>query len=302
MTNHRNKILLLDGATGTELDKRGVDISLPLWSTRALIDAPDILLSVHCDYLAAGAGAITANTFRTNQRALGKAGFNEGAAKRLTNQAVKIAQEACEKCNPNALVLGSIAPLEDCYRPDLSPDEKTCKAEHGKMIANLLEAGVDLLLIETMNNLTEASAAISEAKLQTDSPGKWIISFCMKSHGLPGELLSGENVVDLIDDLKDAYAVGVNCTAAPEIDSHVKFLRAHLPAPVKIIAYANIGSADEQGNWISSDAVEPQRYADYAINWIKSGATIIGGCCGTTPSTIAAIASRLDVDLDAADS
>lgn len=295
MTNDKNNILLLDGATGTELDKRGVDITLPLWSARAMIDAPDTLLSVHCDYLAAGAGAITANTFRTNQRALKKAGLDEDAAKRLTNQAVNIAQASCKKCNSNALVLGSIAPLEDCYRPDLSPDENTCKAEHGQMIANLLEAGVDLLLIETMNNLTEANAAISQARLQTDSPGKWIISFCMKSHGLPGELLSGENVIDLIDDLKDAYAVGINCTAAPQIESHVMFLRKSLPQNVRIAAYANIGSADAQGNWISSDAVDPKRYADYAMKWIESGASIIGGCCGTTPSTIAAIANRIDI-------
>ncbi len=294
MTNNKHKILLLDGATGTELDKRGVDISLPLWSARALMDAPDTLLSIHCDYLSAGAGAITANTFRTNQRALSKAGLDDDAAERLTKQAVKIAQKARDKCNANALVLGSIAPLEDCYRPDLAPDEKTCKAEHGRMITNLLEADVDILLIETMNNLTEAGAAIGEARAQTVKTGKWIISFCMKPQGAPGELISGENVTDLMDEFEDAHAVGVNCTAATETELHVKFLRTHMPQHVKIAAYANIGFADKQGNWISTDAIEPQRYADYALNWIDSGATIIGGCCGTTPSTIAAIASRLD--------
>ncbi|MCH8821961.1 MAG: homocysteine S-methyltransferase family protein [Planctomycetes bacterium] len=294
MTNHKDKILLLDGATGTELDKRGVDISLPLWSAGALIHAPETLLRVHCDYLNAGAYAITANTFRTNQRALSKAGLDENAAKQLTLQAVQIAQAARDKCNANALVLGSVAPLEDCYRPDLSPDEKTCEAEHGQMIANLLEAEVDLLLIETMNNLTEAKAAISQARKQCNSPAKWIVSFCMKSQGSPGELLSGENVIELFDEFEDAFAVGVNCTAAPETDMHMNYLRKHLPKHIKIAAYANIGSADQQGNWISTDAIEPQRYAEYAMNWIDSGATIIGGCCGTTPTTIAAIANRLD--------
>lgn len=290
---NNNKILLLDGATGTELDQRGVDITLPLWSTRALIDKPETLLAVHCDYLNAGADAITANTFRTNQRALSKAGLDDNAAKQLTLQAVQIAQAARDKCNANALVFGSIAPLEDCYRPDLAPDEAACNLEHGKMIAYLLEADVDLLLIETMNNLTEAKAAINQARKQCSSPAKWIVSFCMKSQGSPCELLSGENVIELLDEFEDAFAVGVNCTPAPQTQMHVKYLRKHLPKHIKITAYANIGSADKQGNWISTDAINPDRYADYAMSWINSGAEIIGGCCGTTPSTIEAIANRI---------
>ena len=234
MTNNKDKILLLDGATGTELDKRGVDISLPLWSAGALIHAPETLLKVHCDYLNAGADAITANTFRTNQRALSKAGLDDKASKQLTKKAIEIARAARDKCKANALLLGSVAPLEDCYRPDLSPDEKTCEAEHGQMIANLIEAEVDLLLIETMNNLTEAKAAITQARKQCNSPAKWIVSFCMKSQGSPGELLSGENVIELFDEFEDAFAVGVNCTPAPETEMHVKYLRTHLPKHIKI--------------------------------------------------------------------
>ncbi len=290
MTTDGSKILLLDGATGTELDRRGVDISLPLWSARAIIDAPHILQDIHSDYLAAGANAITANTFRTHRRSLAKAGLGDQAGA-LTRQAVEIAKRARDEHNPDALVLGSIAPLEDCYRPELSPDEAACRREHAEMIEHLLGAGVDLLLIETMNNVAEARAAITVA--QHHAPGKWIASFCLRNEGEPGILLSGESVTQLSDELSEAYAVGMNCTAAHVTASHVEALRGLLPENVRIAAYANIGYADESGNWISTDAIDPQRYAQYAKQWIGAGATLVGGCCGTTPQTISAIAALL---------
>ena len=93
MTVDGSKILLLDGATGTELDRRGVDISLPLWSARAIVDAPQILQDIHSDYLAAGANVITANTFRTHRRSLAKAGLGDQAGA-LSRQAVEIAKRA----------------------------------------------------------------------------------------------------------------------------------------------------------------------------------------------------------------
>ena len=110
MTIDGSKILLLDGATGTELERRGVDISLPLWSARALLDAPQVLQDIHSDYLAAGANAITANTFRTHSRSLAKAGLGDQAGA-LSRQAGEIDNRARDEHNPDAIVLVSIAPL-----------------------------------------------------------------------------------------------------------------------------------------------------------------------------------------------
>ena len=142
-----------------------------------------------------------------------------------------------------------------------------------------------------MNNIAEARAAITEA--QRRAPGKWIVSFCLRNEGESGILLSGESMTQLSDELSEAYAVGVNCTAAHVTASHVAALRELLPEKVRIAAYANIGYADESGNWISTDAIEPQRYAQYVMRWIDAGATVVGGCCGTTPGTIRAIAALL---------
>jgi S-methylmethionine-dependent homocysteine/selenocysteine methylase len=288
--NLTERVLLLDGATGTELDRRGVDISLPLWSARALIDAPDVVGDIHRDYLAAGADAVTAATFRTHRRTLTKAGLGDQAAA-LTRRAVEIARRARDEVNSGALVLGSVAPLEDCYRPDLAPDPKSCRAEHAEMIGNLVEAGVDLVLIETMNNAAESEAAVEAARKL--APDTWIVSFCARSDGPPGVLLSGEPLAPLLEELHDAAAVGVNCVAAPAMESQVKLLRETLPAGVAVAAYANVGFADEAGNWVSTNAVEPDRYAQYARAWIDAGATLVGGCCGTTPEAIRAIKSHM---------
>jgi S-methylmethionine-dependent homocysteine/selenocysteine methylase len=282
-----SQILLLDGATGTELDRRGVDIGLPLWSARALLEAPGVLCEIHRDYLEAGAGAITTNTFRTHRRSLAKAGLGDRAAE-LTGLAVTIARQARDDIRPDALVLGSVAPLEECYRPDLAPDDAACRGEHAEMIEQLVEAGVDLILIETMNNLPEAGAAADAARRL--APGKWMISLCTRPHGPPGTLLSGEAAAPLLERLHDARAVGVNCVAAPHVEAQVRHLRETLPDRVRIMAYANVGHTDDAGNWVITDAVDPQTYAGYAQRWIKAGSTVVGGCCGTTPDTIRAIA------------
>jgi homocysteine S-methyltransferase len=277
-----SEVLFIDGAVGSELERRGVDLSLPLWSSRALIDAPEVLAAVHRDYLIAGAEAITTATFRTHRRSLEKVGLGERAAE-LTRQAVEIARRVRDEERPDALVFGSVAPLEDCYRPDLVPDEETCLREHTEWMGHLIEAGVDLILIETMNQLGEARAAVEAARRV--APGKWMISFCTRRGGLPGVLLSGEELAPLLSQLGDARAVGVNCVAANAMVDQVGLLRRALPE-TPILAYGNIGHADSDGNWISSDAIDPDEYVEYVTSWIEAGASIVGGCCGTTPEHI----------------
>jgi homocysteine S-methyltransferase len=111
-----SELLLLDGATGTELNRRGVDTGLPLWSANALTtdSGLNVLRGVHLDYLKAGADIITTNTFRTHRRVLAGKGFS---AHELTLRAVATANEAVAEFGQRALVAGSLSSLEDCYRP-----------------------------------------------------------------------------------------------------------------------------------------------------------------------------------------
>jgi S-methylmethionine-dependent homocysteine/selenocysteine methylase len=283
--------VLLDGATGTELERRGIDIALPLWSTRALLDAPETLADVHRDYLRAGADAVTAATFRTHRRTLAREGL-AGEAAALTAQAVAIARTARDEVRPAAIVLGSVAPLEDCYRPDLAPAQAACRSEHADIVGSLVEAGADAILIETMNTLREATAALDAA---IEAAPRVLLSV---TAGEPGRLLSGEPLEPLIDRAGVLEAIGVNCVSAAAVEGHVRWLAARVPPGVRVLAYANVGRADAAGNWISTDAVAPPRYADYAMAWIRAGATIVGGCCGTGPATIEAIAARIAAHMD----
>lgn len=283
------KLHCIDGATGSELERRGVDLSLPLWSTQALLEAPQVLAEVHRDYLEAGAQAITAATFRTHRRSLAKVGLGD-RCQELTQQAVEIARTVRDQYSPEALVLGSVAPLEDCYRPDLVPDAETCLREHSELMEHLVAAGADLILIETMNHMCEIRAAVEAARRVAD--GKWMISFCTRDSEPAGVLLSGEEVAPLLPELEDARAVGINCVAVDGVLDQVRFLKEMLPE-TSIMAYGNIGHADEEGNWISSGSVLPEVYLERVLSWIDAGASIVGGCCGTTPEYIRMINDKI---------
>jgi len=285
MFKSKSDIFLLDGATGSELERAGVDVGMPLWSANAILEAPEILKKVHIAYLEAGAQAIITNTFRTHERSLAKAGMGH-RAKELTHKAVDIARSACEETNQNALVFGSVAPLEDCYSPELSPDAQLCEQEHGQIIRHLVDAGVDVVLIETMCNSTEVLAAVAAAKKFASDA--WAISFCLTSNEV-GVLLDGTPLLELLPHLDDAQFVGINCVPAPMLAEQVTYLRSIAPTHMPIAAYGNVGYADDEGGWVNTDAIDPTKFAEYAMDWVKAGASIVGGCCGTTPTTIAAI-------------
>lgn len=282
--------IVLDGATGSELDRRAVDTSLPLWSARALLDAPEVLLQIHTDYLRAGAEIITANTFRTHRRSLAKGGLADRAAA-LTRQAVTLARQAVEAYPGGPrFVAGSLAPLEDCYTPELVPPQPECEREHAEMAAHLAEAGADLILVETMNTVREAAAATRAAR----AVGLPVLtSFVCTSDG---RLFSGETVTEAVRAIAPLGGVGllINCTPATTIHEPFRELRAALAKqtshrPPVLGLYANIGHTDAIKGWESTTDVTPLEYARLAVNWLKLGANLIGGCCGTMPAHIAAL-------------
>ena len=272
------ELLLLDGATGTELNRRGVDTGLPMWSANALTTDTglNVLRQIHLDYLQAGADILTANTFRTHRRALASKGH---AARELTRRAVATAQEAIAEFGQAAQVAGSVAPLEDCYRPDLVPPDDMCRAEHSERIQHLVDAGVDLLLIETMSSIREAVIA---AKLATITGLPTLVSFVCDREG---RVLSGEPVAVAAELLLPlgVKALGVNCGPAHTLAKPLAELRGICGPDFPLIAYGNIGYADEAQGWINTDAESPESYLHHAETW---PAQILGGCCGTTPAHI----------------
>ncbi len=275
--------LLLDGATGTELARRGIPVDVPGWSAPAIDSAPAVVRAIHADYLAAGAEIITANTFRTHARSVGGAG-GERVAAELTRRAVALARDAGAG---GAWVAGSQAPLEDCYSPQLVPPDAELEREHRAMAEQLAAAGVDVILVETQNAIREAVAA-TRAAARTGLPV--FVSFvCDRA----GRLLSGESIPAAVRGVLpwQPDALLVNCLPAETVAPALRELRAAAPS-IAIGAYANVGYADARGRWVAT-AGDPAAYAEHAREWLLLGAAIVGGCCGTTPEYIARLRELL---------
>ena len=276
------KPILLDGATGTELTRRGVDTGLPLWSANALLtpEGEAVLRQIHLDYLQVGAEIITTNTFRTHTRALAPSG-NGKRAFELTQRAVTIAREAIAETQnaTQRFVAGSISTLEGCYRPKDVPPDDECRTEHSERIHHLIECSVDLLLLETFNTIREAVIA---AKLATISGTPVIVSFVPDAFG---HILSGETFSEAARQLLPlgVVALGVNCGPTPGLTVPLNELRDVCGFDFPLVAYGNIGSPDETIGWINTDAEDPLAYCQYVNDWPVK---IVGGCCGTTPAHI----------------
>lgn len=274
-------IVRLDGATGTELQRRGFETPLPLWTAEAARRAPDLLHRIHADYLHAGADIVTANTFRTQPYTLRRVG-REAEALDLTLASVAMARAACRDAG-RGLVAGGMAPLEDCYHPELAPPEDVARHEHALHARNLAEAGVDLLLVETMNTLDEALAA-AEAALATGLP---VVVSCILRQD--GALLSGEDLAATLAGLRAVAVSGrrlagvaLNCASPATLLAALEG-SAESSEPC-LGAYANVGIPA---------GITPDDYGAWARACRDRGARLLGGCCGTTPEHIAAVTRAL---------
>jgi homocysteine S-methyltransferase len=282
-------LVILDSAMGTELQERGVDISLPLWSAAAIFENPDTIRQIHIDNIDAGADIITTNTFRTQRRTFEKANYHHDGmdfsttAKELTKTAVEIAREAAMIANENVLIAGSIAPLEDCYKPELVPDTDTLCSEHYEHVMNLVESGVDLLLAETMSSVREISAVLNQIH-KTDK--QYCISLLCRNDKL---LFSGELIKDAIDIIEkfSPQAILLNCIHPTSIEGILKNLMNLTGRPLGV--YANVGEPSFYEGASMIVNVTPDEYYNYALKWKNLGVKIIGGCCGTAPEYIGKI-------------
>ena len=278
------------------MSRRGVASALPLWSAHALLSEAGLaaLCAIHADYARAGAEILVTSTFRTTRRALAKSGrSNEWRG--LNRRAVDCARAGALAASGTCLVAGGLAPLEDCYRPDLAPAEELCREEHRRQVELLVSLGVDLIFIETMNCVREARAALAAAR---ECGRPILLSLCPRA---PAALLSGEPFTSALPELLDAggaslSGVLLNC-ATPEV------LAALYPAFAALVhelphgVYAHLGAPLADGGWQLPAPHEPERYADWIAARVEEGARLVGGCCGTTPAHIDALRRRLECGL-----
>ncbi len=285
----KKEIIIIDGATGTELQRRGIKTTLPLWSAKALFTHPDAIKNIYKEYILDGADIIITNTFRTTNHTLKKVNLGDKASK-ITILACKLAQQAINetRVGREIYIAGSMAPLEDCYSPELTPQKNELEKEYLELAKNLKKGGVDFLLLETMITIRETLAAISTA---TKVKMPFAVSFCCNKNG---QLLGGESLkttLKKIEKYKPLF-VGVNCIQ-PELATQLINVLASI-TDLPLCVYANgYGKPDDDQGWLFSGKAEVNKYLNEAKKWVKSGAQLIGGCCGTTPEYIKQIADKL---------
>jgi S-methylmethionine-dependent homocysteine/selenocysteine methylase len=284
--------LLLDAAMGTELERLGAAAPAPLWSARALVESPRTVQAIHAENAVAGAEILTANTFRTHRRSLEAAGLGDRAAE-LTKTAVALARSAAAAAPAGRAVFvgGSLSPLEDCYRPDLVPDDATLAREHGRQALLLAESGADVILLETHNTVRELVAAARAAR-ETGLP----VVASMVTDGA-GRLLSGEPIERAAAALAPVApdVLAINCVPARRLLPDLERLAAAAHEyRIPVGAWGNLGrpSAGAPGRF--TDEMSPDDFANCAASWIQAGARIVGGCCGTRASHTASLRRILD--------
>ncbi|MEM7145210.1 MAG: homocysteine S-methyltransferase [Verrucomicrobiota bacterium] len=291
-------LLILDGGLATELEQRGHDLNHPLWSARILLSAPNAIREVHEAYLDAGADIITTATYQASFPGLQKEGLSTHDALDVFELAVDLAVQAKNQfASPlrQPLVAASIGPY-GAYRADGSEyvgqydrSEEQLLDFHQDRFEILADSRADLLACETIPSLPETRAL---ATLIQDHPENlaWVSFTCRDGkHISDGTPIT--QCARLLNPIPNVIALGVNCTPPHLVPNLINQLR---PATTKpLIIYPNSGEQYDPKSRSWHGDGSPEAYADNAEAWAQAGATIIGGCCRTTPHHIKQLTKSL---------
>ena len=288
------EITLLDGSIGQELVKRSGDRATPLWSTSVMIEKPELVNEVHAAYFNAGATVATTNTYAVLYDRLKTADLKDQRFE-LWETAITAAT-AARDAHGSGRVAGSIGPLIASYRPDLCPLPDQAAELYGEIIETI-GPQVDVLLIETMCSVDQADGAMRAAK-KSDRP-IWLALSVDDFDGT--KLRSGENLKDVrpMLDRHQPDAILINCSRPEAVSKGVEIISKF---GFKFGAYANGFARISDGFLQDSPTVDvleqrqdmsPNHYAEFAMDWVALGATIVGGCCEVGPDHIKELAQRL---------
>jgi len=278
-------VLVADGATGAELQAAGLQAgTIPEeWN----LSHPDTIEALHLSYLDAGSKIIVSNTFGANRVKLARAGREDFVAE-ANLRGVEIARRAAEPYG--ALVAGDMGPSGGLLEPLGALTYDKAVEAYGEQARYLEEAGVDCIWIETMSDLNEARAAVHAVRQTTSLP-----VLCSLSFDTHGRTMMGVKPADAAEELGQlgVTAVGGNCGAS--LDDMLQVVRdmAEVIPGYPLIAKPNAG-LPRLVDGVSVYDTSPAEMARYAVQCVAAGARIVGGCCGSTPTHIMAIAEAVN--------
>ncbi len=295
----RGGTVVLDGATGTELERRGAAMNDKAWCAMATVTEPELLRQVHEDYIRAGARVITANTFSTNRNMLEPAGLGS-RFEELNRRAVEAAREARERAGAagRVAVAGSMShqlPFiagSDERDARAVPPPEVAESNFREMAEVLAASGVDLILLEMMSDPDLANPAIAAA-VATGLP-VWVgFSVRAGSSGSPvsytrPELSAAEMFARI--PLEGVDVAGLMHSKVNTIAPALEVLKARWPGPLMV--YPDSGFFT-MPHWQFVDIIPVEDYVTYSRQWIEAGVQVVGGCCGLGVEHIQALSDAL---------
>ncbi len=279
------KILVSDGATGTNLQQRGLPVGLPgeVW----VFEKPEEILGLHRDFIAAGSDILLTCTFGGTSLRLESHGLGQRTAE-LNRAAVSLARQAAQ--GSGALVAGSIGPTGQLLKPLGPLEESQAEAAFAEQARALVEAGVDLIVVETQFDLTEASAALRAVRsVSTEIPLVCSFSFDRGKRTMMG--VKPSQVAETLPAL-GAQVLGINCGRS--LDENLEALhqlRAATDLPLWFKPNAGLPEVDAEGS--PTYRLSPAEMGAQAALWLQAGAQVVGGCCGTSPAHLQAVAQAV---------
>ena len=278
--------VLLDGGMGTLLQERGLEGggAGELWN----VDHPDVIRKIHTEYAEAGARVLTTNTFGGTEPRLEMHGIGDRVHD-VNKAAAEIAREVAQQ--HGAFVAGDLGPTGELMAPMGTLDEKQASALFEAQLRGLVDGGIDLVIIETISDLTEMRAAIAAAQtVVPDLPIVATFSFDTNLHTMMG-VAPAQAVTDLADSGVDA--IGANCgRGLAELESIVSAMVDVRPDGLMLIGQSNAGLPHLVGDHFVYDATV-EDVAQHAVRLREMGIDLIGSCCGSTPAFTAAMRDAL---------
>ncbi len=288
------KIILKDGGTGQELIRRSSMAPHPLWSAKVMMEEPGIVQGVHEDFIRAGSRLITLNNYSSTPERLAREGVPE-MFKPLQAKAIELVRAARDTVGVDGVrIAGCLPPLHGSYHPDMALSHDDLLPAYREIVAEQAQA-CDIILCETLSSVAEVTAA-AQAAIETGVP-TWVSMTLADDDS--GNLRSGETLDAALDALSGMGQAGVmlNCSKPEVVTAN---LGALLARDTPVGAYANgftgIDALDIGGTVKGLKArhdLTPDAYADFAMGWVKLGASFVGGCCEVGPDHIRTLAQRL---------
>ena len=295
MENQRNLLermargtVIADGAMGTQVAR--LDLAPGVLAESLNLAQPADIEAIHRGYVAAGAEIVLANTFGANRVRLTDFGLAD-KVREINTAAVEIARQAAGEAR---FVLGDMGPTGHDYRlpPYGTDDPETVRQAFGEQARALAEAGVDGILVETMMSLREACLAVSAAREACDLPVLCSMTFKKPFDAESDDFRTfwGDNIATLVAQLTDAGADALKANCG-ELVEEMPRLAAGMKAatPMPLIFQVNAGRPCLDTNYSTVYQLEPSAFADIGKTLVEAGASIVGGCCGTTPEHIRAL-------------